>query len=384
MSLFPLQPEGLWQSVFDNAGVAIAVIDDERRIVFANQMVYSILGKDCDLKMMSLEDFTAHFNCQDSSGREIPLAESAVMRVLAGESHVESKDIRVALPDGRVRWLHNSVHRFSVMGLSGVLVIITDETTAVEFRFASEQIDRLETLGTLAKGFAHDINNILQAINSTAFLGLSDASVQGLARVRLQQISVATQKASKIVRQLMQFGRTQELQLEPVQLNNLVSDVLQLLGPLLRSGISVQTDLSLSLPMIDADRGQMEQVLVNLIINSLDAMPQGGRLQIFTGVAEPSSGEDSAIARTVIISVSDTGVGISEHDQLHIFEPFYTTKATTDSTGLGLSSVYGIVRQHGGDIRVKSKPGEGAKFTISIPARKTFSVAPSESDQKAA
>jgi signal transduction histidine kinase len=119
----------------------------------------------------------------------------------------------------------------------------------------------------------------------------------------------------------------------------------------------------------------MEQVLVNLILNSLEAMPGGGRLDIKTEVAEPSLDRGSAEERFVLISVSDTGVGISEEAQPHIFEPFYTTKPAGQSTGLGLSSVFGIVRQHGGVIRVKSKLGEGTKFTISLPTRKLSSVA---------
>jgi signal transduction histidine kinase len=375
MSIFALQPEGLLQTVFDHVGVAIAVINDERIIAYANQVFYSILGKDRDLTGMRLEDLSECFHFQDSSGRDIPLTESAVMRALAGKPHVESRDLRVTFPDGRCKWLHNSVHRFSIMGLSGVLVIMTDETTDVELQRVAEQIDRLEMLGTLSKSLAHDFNNILQAIRSNAFLALTDASVPESARVRLQQISLATETASELVRRLMQFGRSQELKVQQLQLNDLVSDALRLLGPMLHSGISVHTDLGANLPMVEADRVQMEQVLVNLILNSLEAMPGGGRLDIKTEVAEPSLDRGSAEERFVLISVSDTGVGISEEAQPHIFEPFYTTKPAGQSTGLGLSSVFGIVRQHGGVIRVKSKLGEGTKFTISLPTRKLSSVA---------
>lgn len=384
VSLFALQPEGLLQAVFDHVGVAIAVINDERKIVYANQVVYSILGKDRDLTRMRLEDLSEHFHIQDSSGRDIPLSEGAAMRALAGESHVKSGDLRVTLPDGRWKWLHSSVHRFSFMGLSGVLVIMTDETTDVEFRRVAEQVDRLEILGMLSKSLAHDFNNILQAIHSSAYLALTDANVPDSARVRLQHISGATQKASELVRRLMQFGRNQELNLQHLQLNDLVSDVLHLLGPLLHSGISVQTDLYPNLPMVEADRVQMEQVLVNLIVNSLDAMPGGGRLQIVTEVAKPSADRGSVEERIVLISVSDTGVGISEEAQPHIFEPFYTTKPAGESKGLGLSSLYGIVRQHGGDVKVKSKLGEGTTFTISLPNRMRSSVAQSPPNQNVA
>jgi two-component system cell cycle sensor histidine kinase/response regulator CckA len=383
MSSFALQPQELLQAVFEHVGVAILVVNDEGRIVYANRVVYSILGKDRDLPGMRIQDLSEHFRFQDSSGRDIPLSESAVMRVLAGELHVESRDLRLMLPDGRCKWLHNSVHRFSIMGLSGVLVIMTDETTEVEFRRVAEQIDRLEILGTLAKTLAVDFNNVLQAIQSNAYLALSDASVPQPVRARLQHISGATQKASTLVRRLMQFGRTQELRVQPLQLNNLVSDVLHLLGPLLESEILVQTNLTPNLPMIEADLGQMEQVLVNLVLNSIEAMPDGGRLDIVTEVAEFSSDVRSAEER-IVVSIADNGIGISEESQRRIFEPFYTTKPAGESTGLGLSSVYGIVRQHGGDIRVKSKPGEGAKFTISLPTRKLSLVIQSPAIQSVA
>jgi PAS domain S-box-containing protein len=373
MSEFSFEPD-LLKAVIDHVGAAIAVMDQEGRIVFANGVFRTLFGERPDLNATRWEDWYTHARVQDRFGRDIPLAETAVMRVLGGEQDVDFKNMRVAFPDGRVKWLHSSVHRFSVMGLSGVLAVATDESTQTELQHTSEQLDRLETLGTLAKTLAHDFNNVLQAIRSSAYLALSDASLPEALRARLQHISDATGNATVLVRRLMQFGQTQRLQLQPLQLNDVVRDVLHLLGPRLSSGVSVEADLYPRLPMVEADRAQMEQVLVNLIVNAADAMPEGGRLHIATKIAESSPDDDTAKQQSVLMSVSDTGIGISEDNLPHIFEPFYTTKPVGQSSGLGLSSVYGIVRQHGGDIKVNSKLGEGTAFTISFPVRKTSSA----------
>lgn len=159
-----------------------------------------------------------------------------------------------------------------------------------------------------------------------------------------------------------------------VQINEIVPGVLGLVQPLIREDILVKADLLDGIPPIHADPSQIEQVLVNLIVNALDAMPEGGELKISTGVDDSAEALTSdAGLQSVFISVADTGTGIPEDLQSSIFEPFFTTKPEGQGTGLGLSSAYGIMRQHKGDIRVQSAAGAGATFVVSFPAQDTIS-----------
>ena len=160
-----------------------------------------------------------------------------------------------------------------------------------------------------------------------------------------------------------------------VQINDVVHEVLGLLRPLFRDDVFLRTDLAEGLPHICADASEVEQVLVNLIVNALDAMPEGGELKISTSLADTNPGitSEPRTQQFVAVSVSDTGTGIPEELQPVIFEPFFTTKPAGKGTGLGLSSAYGIVRQHKGDIKVQSEPGDGATFIVSFPVPQTLS-----------
>ena len=167
----------------------------------------------------------------------------------------------------------------------------------------------------------------------------------------------------------MQFGRTQDMHYRPVQVNDIVLEALQLTQPLCRDRVKVKTNLGKLLPAIIADPSQLEQVLVNLIVNALDAMPAGGELTITTTMTPNAQPKGSLPNSSVSITVSDTGMGIPKEIQSAIFDPFFTTKPSGKGTGLGLSSVYGIVKQHSGTITVESAPGAGASFVISLPSQ---------------
>lgn len=364
----------LLQSVFDNVAASLVVIDNKGRLVFSNRAFATFFGENHLQRSMHLRDWVRTllakgYRFQDSQGRDIVMDRSKVMRALLGEQ-VEPCDCRVIVPDGGWKWIHTSIHRFSVVGLTGVLVIASDETVHVELQNAATRVERLETLGAVSRALAHDFNNILEVISSNVYLALPDTDVPEATRARLQAISAASQKATALVRRLMQFGRPHILETQAVQINDLITGVLQLIRPLVRDKIHVRTTLHPDLPMVDADPVEMDQLLVNLIVNALDAMPQGGELTVSTEVAKrdetPLKG-DQATRQVVLISVSDTGVGIPIGVQSQIFEPFFTTKQK--GTGLGLSSVYGTVRQHGGDIKVQSEPAKGTTFLIALPAR---------------
>jgi two-component system cell cycle sensor histidine kinase/response regulator CckA len=186
---------------------------------------------------------------------------------------------------------------------------------------------------------------------------------------RQKQFFTAVSKATGLIRRLMQFGRAEDMHYVPVQLNNIISEALQLIQPLVRENVKLKAELCGSLPTIVADPSQLEQALVNLFMNALDAMPTGGELSITTAVGPNPKSPKKLPQNSVSIVVADTGTGIPQAVQSAIFDPFFTTKLPGKGTGLGLSSVYGVVRQHNGTIDVESAPGAGASFVISLPTQ---------------
>jgi PAS domain S-box-containing protein len=376
-SLLGLHPQTLLQSVLDNVGVALAVVDNEGRFAFANQAAHAMFGLTESVTGLSFEAWRRDYVFRDSQGRIIPGEQAPLLRALAGEQ-VEPQEVGLTLPDGRIRWLHSAGSRFSVLGLTGVFVIITDETEQVELRRALERAQRVETVGVLAGGLAHDLNNMLSVLSENLVLALADPGIPETTRERLQQMQVALGKGAALATRLVRNSRTQKIQTRPVQINDIVSSALELARPLLKSRVKVKTELG-SLPSVEADASRMEQVLVNLILNAVDAMPEGGELALHTAVAladSASAGENENTAQFVLITVADTGTGIPENLQDSIFDPFFTTKPDGKGTGLGLSSAYAIVRQHNGQIKVQSAPGEGTTFSIYLPAMAYSSSVP--------
>ena len=373
MPVFGIQPPGLLQEIFETIGVGMAVIDTQQHVVFANRTALAEFGvAESDLGR-SFQEWRQKYRIENYRGEEILLAESAVMRALKGE-RVESEELRVTLPDGSTKWMNVGAYPFSVAGLKGVLAIIVDETDEVQLRRSVSQLQRMETLGSLALGISHDFNNILETISLNAQLAARAADDGQDYRSPLAQISGAAKKGGDLVRRLMRFSRDQGPHPQILQINNVIRDVLQILRPLLRQAISVRTDLYDKLPLIDADRTQMEQVLINLIVNALDAMPGRGELKISTMPGD--HGKNPAAPRDFItLIVSDTGAGIPEDLQSTIFEPFFTTKPAGKGTGLGLSTVHAIVQQHRGRIEVRSAPGAGTAFIISLPASESPAIA---------
>ncbi len=236
-----------------------------------------------------------------------------------------------------------------------------------------QQSQRMEAIGQLAGGVAHDFNNLLQVIGGYTEMALAGLSPDDHAARQLELGRSAILRAARLVRQLLLFGRKQAGQPETIDLNNVVGDMLKMLRRLIGAHIELILRPGLQPPVVYADPGQMEQVIMNLCVNARDAMPDGGRITIETfGVIL-----DAAFCATqpwaqpgeyVLISVSDTGVGIPIEFQERIFEPFYSTKEAGKGTGLGLATVYSIVHQHHGEIQVHSEPGQGTTFHLYLPA----------------
>ena len=234
------------------------------------------------------------------------------------------------------------------------------------------QAQKMETIGQLAGGIAHDFNNLLQAITGFADILLQDMDPANPHRADVLEINKAADRATELTRQLLAFSRKQMLEPMAVDLNDLVAGTEKMLRRLIGEDIQLTLELEPGLDLIQADPGQLEQVLVNLTVNARDAMGVGGRLTIRTnGIVLLK--EDTLLdpemrsGRFVMLSVTDSGHGMPPDVAARIFEPFFTTKGPGRGTGLGLSVVYGIVQQHGGMIRVYSEPGQGTTFRIYLP-----------------
>ena len=302
------------------------------------------------------------------------LANSEIMfrRKLAGE-RVTAYEMELIRKDGqRVAVEVNTKLVFQngvPVGVQGIARDVTDRKL-LEEQFRQSQ--KMEAIGQLAGGVAHDFNNLLTAINGYTSLSLQRLDEQNPIRPYLEEVKKAGDRAANLTRQLLAFGRKQILQPIPLDLNGTVSDMNKMLRRLIGEDINLSAKLATDLKPIKADPGQIEQVLMNLVVNARDAMPQGGRLTIETANVEL----DREYARGhvgvqpgnyVMLAVSDTGTGMSEETRARIFEPFFTTKEKGKGTGLGLSTVYGIVQQSGGSIWVYSEPNQGTSFKVYLP-----------------
>ena len=264
----------------------------------------------------------------------------------------------------------------AVVGASSVARDLTERNRAEADRRAFEvrlhQSERLESLGQLAGGIAHDFNNLLAVIVNYAAFVAEQTTDKPEVRADVEQIQAAAERAVTLTKQLLIFGRREVIQPEALDLNAVVADIEHLLSRSIGAHIELRVDASANLPKIRADRGQVEQVLLNLAVNARDAMPDGGTLTIETSLAELDEGYSRIHPRVnpgqyVELEVSDTGSGMSAEVSAHIFEPFFTTTQQGHGTGLGLSSVYGIITQGGGSLSVYSEEGMGTTFRLYFP-----------------
>jgi two-component system, cell cycle sensor histidine kinase and response regulator CckA len=263
---------------------------------------------------------------------------------------------------------------FTHEGKPAVQSVMRDITERKAIEQQLRQSQKMEAIGQLAGGVAHDFNNMLAVIRGNAELLLMDAEHQTPeAQECLKQVTAASERAANLTRQLLAFSRKQVMQSQPLVLNDVIADLTKMLKRIIGEHIDMQCRYAAPLPFVRADAGMIEQVLLNLAVNARDAMPRGGQLLITTDTAS----FNAAYARThpeacagefVCLMVSDTGTGITPEHLPRIFEPFFTTKELGKGTGLGLATVYGIVKQHQGWIEVASQLGAGATFKIFLPA----------------
>ena len=235
------------------------------------------------------------------------------------------------------------------------------------------QSQKMEAIGTLAGGIAHDFNNLLGVMTGYAELALGSVKAKRCSTKEIEEILTAGERARELIQRILTFSRKVEVDLEPLDLNAEVGRTAQLLGRTLPKMISIETVLAADLPLVKANANQLQQIVLNLATNAQHAMPEGGRLAIETQAVTLdreycSRHLESAPGRYVVLQVSDTGCGMDDETREHIFDPFFTTKGIGEGTGLGLSSIFGIVKGFGGQILCYSEPGTGTTFKIYLPA----------------
>ena len=368
-------------AIMDASPVGIVEIDRQRRVLFANDRAK-------DLLLLDEEDGAGHMfipeEAQLLDGEGGPLAPEGrpFHEVMVEGRAVNSRHIIAVVPEHPTRHLSISAvplldDQGAPRGLVGAVEDITERVAAERERAELQQqlvrMRKLESIGRLAGGIAHDFNNLLTPIMGYTEMAQMQVLPGSPAAKNLDRVTHAAQRARDLVGQFLAFGRKQVLAVELCSLNTLVAEYESVLRRLVREDIRLTVDLQPRLSTCRVDPSQVEQVLLNLASNAVDAMAGPGQLTIET--RDVTLDENYAAAHPevepgdyVMLAVSDTGAGMDEATQQRIFEPFYTTKESDGGTGLGLSTVYGLVRQHRGHVWVYSEPGHGTTFKIYLPA----------------
>jgi len=268
------------------------------------------------------------------------------------------------------------------------IAVKEDITSRKKFKEQLHHVQKMEAIGQLAGGVAHDFNNLLTVIHGNTQLVLMDEpQLKEENRECLKQVAEATERAGNLTRQLLAFGRKQDIQFQPVNLNEVIANFTKMLKRVIGEHVALECLYAKNLPAVDADVSMVEQIIINLIVNARDAMPEGGSIVVATEAVQI----DKAFVEThpeaqpgqfVCITVTDTGSGIYPEYLPRIFEPFFTTKEAGKGTGLGLAMVYGIVKQHQGWIEVSSQLGHGTTFKIFLPANACSEMKPLPAPKK--
>ncbi|HTZ32680.1 MAG TPA: PAS domain S-box protein, partial [Methylomirabilota bacterium] len=349
-----------------NAITYIAEIGIDGQWYYVSPQVEAILGYKPEEWLAISKDWASQIHPDDRGA--VIAAEEASRR---GEPF--QAEFRVKRKDGREVWLNDTAVVVRGSNAHPVMEgIIVDITERKQLETQLQQSRKMEAVGRLAGGIAHDFNNLLTIITGYTDLALSRASVPLDLRSDIERIEHAAGRAAALVRQLLAFSRKQVLQPKILDLNAIVVNMEKLLRRLVDDNIEMSTSIRDDLGKVKADPAQIEQVIMNLVVNARDAMPHGGRLLLETSNVALDAAyafEHASVkpGNYVMLAVSDTGVGMDSETVGHIFEPFFTTKESGRGTGLGLSTVYGIVKQSGGYIWVYSEPGKGSTFKIYLP-----------------
>ena len=361
------ESERLFHAVWENSVDGMRLTDEQGNIVAVNEAYCKLTG----LARQELEGkpFTVIYA---ESAQPNKMLESYRQR-FRDRSFEKKIERRLMLRNGTAVTFEATKSFVELPGRPTlVLGLFRDVTTQKRLEEQLRQSQKMEAIGQLAGGVAHDFNNILTVIHGHAALLTGGGQLSGVAARSAQQISQAAERAASLTRQLLTFSRRQVMQPRRLDLNEVVSHMTKMLGRILGEDIALQLNYFAQPALVQADAGMMEQILLNLAVNSRDAMPKGGQLTLRVSVGEVDARHvaqhpEGQAGRFVCLSVSDTGCGIAPENLRRIFEPFFTTKEVGKGTGLGLATVYGIVKQHQGWIEVESQVGDGTTFHVFLP-----------------
>jgi PAS domain S-box-containing protein len=359
------QSEARYRGVVDNATYGIYWVDIEGELLFVNPALVQMLGYDSANDLLGLGNTKALY--VDGAVRDNLFVEYRRSERVEGTVEWKRKDGKKIIVRINGRRAEDPIHCKEC-----IEIIVQDVTERMALEKQLLEAQKFEAIGQLAGGIAHDFNNMIGAIMGWADIGADETEPGSRLHRHFEKVHHQAQRAAALTRQLLAFARRQILEPRDIDLNQSVIETLSLLEKVLGSNIEIKANLAPDLAVVRADPTQVEQILMNLCINARDAMPNGGSLVIDSG--NVSFDEKFCALRPLakpgqyaMLAVSDSGTGMEEATLSRIFEPFFTTKEFGKGTGLGLATVYGIARQHGGFVDVQSKLGSGSTFRVYLP-----------------
>ena len=367
--------------IMETSPVGIVVTDQSGKITFANHCAEKVLGLTksvIDLRNTSVLDW----RLTDPEGNLLAGQSSPLKQVLESGQPVQDICHAIDFPNHHRALLStNATPLFDAAGkIDGMIITVEDITQRLALESQLRQSQKMESVGQLAAGVAHDINNILTIIQGHAGLLINTTPPNGDTARSLKQISDASDRAASFIRHLLMFSRKQVFQTKILDLNAVLHNLEYMLPRMLGEHITLETCYRPSLPPIAADTSMIEQIVMNLMVNARDAMPRGGRLLLETSVVEINEthvrqNPDACAGGFICLTVTDSGCGMERKVLQRIFEPFFTTKEVGKGTGIGLATVYGIVKQHHGWVEVESEVGTGTTFKVFLPIAPDETVA---------
>ncbi|RAL20370.1 hypothetical protein DL240_17465 [Lujinxingia litoralis] len=363
-------------SLFEAAPIGLQLLGLRGQCEHANHTLQELLGYSLDeLRRFPLSELLVDDDVQ--------IWESLLAELRLGQRDLYSLELRLARSNGDIRYAKFTLTLLRDPGgqPEHVLAMITDLTDQKRIQENLQHADKMQAMGRLAGGVAHDFNNLLTIIGSHCYIMRDLSGDPQRLSDSVDAILSASERGGKLTRQLLTFGRRHVRESKVLDLNTLLDEMRVVLESLFGTSVRLNIELDRSLHELFADRSQLEQVIMNLAINARDAMPEGGRFSLRTynlSIDSPSSAYPRELTSGpyAVLEVRDTGQGMPPEVQRQIFEPFFTTKAVGQGTGLGLSTVYGVITQDGGHISVESSPDQGTTFTIYMPAARQEASTP--------